>query len=377
MTALSEEARLILNDSIGKYLAAEYDFDRRRAIVASEDGYSREHWQAFADLGWLGIPFEAELCGLGGSALDCLDLCRAFGRHLVVEPYLSACGAAGSILQQCTNTGARETLVPRIVSGELIPCLAHEEIDARGNGAYVTTTAEKTEAGYHLRGSKAMAMHAPLAGTFIISARLAGNTTDEEGIGLFLVDASDPGLTLAGYTSVDGHRAGNLTLDCRVNPDALLDERDETLRRALQTAALMQLAEGLGAMETLLDTTLEYPRVRKQFGTAIASFQAIRHRLADMYIAYHQANNLLSQTLEDHGAGDLPDHSVAILKAQFQKSAKYVGEQSVQLHGGIGMTDELTVGHYLKRLTAISTLMGPARFHLRQIWAGAELAMRS
>ena len=372
MTTLNQQTRQILNDSVGKFLAAEYDFQSRRAIVASEAGYSKTHWQQFAELGWLGIPFAQESGGLGGSALDCLDLCRAFGRNLVVEPYLSACGASAAILQSCANTAAAQILAPAVVAGELIVSLAHTEVDARGNRPFVKTKAERTAQGYHLRGNKNMVVHAPIADKLIVTARLSGNVAESEGIALFLVDADSAGLEQTVYTSVDGHRAANFQIDVLLPPEALLDERYQTLANALQAESLMQIAEGLGAMEHLLDTTLEYTRVRKQFGTPISSFQAIRHRLADMYFAYHQANNLLAQTLEDYGEGALPDHALSLLKLQFQRSAKYIGEQSIQLHGGIGMTDELAVGHYAKRLIAISTIMGSARLHLQEVWAGTQ-----
>lgn len=372
MISLSKEMRQRLNDSVGKFLAAEYDFESRRAIIASETGVSKSHWQQFAALGWLGIPYTEELGGLGGSVLDCLDLCRAFGRNLVVEPYLSACGASASILQNCANITAAQTMAPAVAAGELIVSFAHTEVDARGNGFFVGTTAEKTAQGYQLRGKKTMVVHAPLADKMIVTARLQGNVADPDGIAIFLLDADSEGLKQTSYSSVDGHRAANLLIDLEVPAEALLDETCKTLANALQAESLMQIAEGLGAMEYLLEATLEYTRVRKQFGAPICSFQAIRHRLADIYIAHHQANNLLAQTLEDYGEATIPAHMLSLLKLQFQRSAKYVAEQSIQLHGGIGMTDELAVGHYAKRLIALSILMGSPRLHLRDVWAGAQ-----
>ena len=373
MSSLSAEMRAMLDDSVDKFLRDHYSFDARRAQVESVSGYAPDHWQQFAELGWLGIPFAEDDGGLGGTVTDTLGLMRRFGRALVVEPYLGVVGLAGQAIANSANADLKASLLPGLIAGEVLPVLAWEEARSRGNPAYVETRAQPTAEGWQIDGEKITVLNAPQATHVVVSARSAGNAVDDHGIELFVVAVDTPGVTVEGFATVDGHRAGRVYFDAvavtsaqRLNNDG---EGGVLLRRAIDAGCLMLAAEAIGAMETLLDKTIAYTQTRKQFGMPIAGFQVLQHRMVDMYIALTSAENLFEQTVAEHaGQATMPAPAAALLKAGISQSARYIGQQAIQLHGGIGMTDELDVGHYFKRLTALSLLFGGADTHLKRYW---------
>lgn len=378
MSSLSAEMRAMLDDSVDKFLRDHYSFDARRRWAESTSGYSPEHWQQFAELGWLGIPFAEDDGGLGGTVADTLGLMRRFGRALVLEPYLGAVGLAGQAIANGSNPDLKASLLSGLIAGETLPVLAWEETPSRGNPAYVETRAQATAEGWQIDGEKTTVLNAPQATHVVVSARSDGATTDDNGIELFVVAAATPGVTIEGFETMDGHRAGRLRFEAvAVTPEQRLNDDGEggaLLRRAIDAGCLMLAAEALGAMETLLDKTITYTQTRKQFGLPIAGFQVLQHRMVDMYIAFTNAENLFEQTVADHGGqATVPASAAALLKAGISQSARHIGQQAIQLHGGIGMTDELDVGHYFKRLTALSLLFGGSDTQLRRYWRASSV----
>ncbi|ASK35632.1 pimeloyl-CoA dehydrogenase small subunit [Alcanivorax sp. N3-2A] len=371
MSTLNAEARALLDHSVERYLRQHYDFPARRRIAAGAAGYSPDHWQRFAELGWLGIPFTEADGGLGGTPADTLGLMRAFGEALVVEPYLAVVGLAGQALARVADTATASGLLAALVAGQARPALAWEEAGSRGNPALVSVRAHHQGGQWRLNGDKIGVPHGAQATHLLVSARHAGEAAETHGVDLFLLDPAAGGVTLTGYPTVDGHRAANLTLDdAPARP--LTDDAQAValLRQVLDQAILMATAEATGIMQTLLDKTLDYTRTRHQFGVPIASFQVLQHRLADMYIACTGTAHLLEHTLtgwRPHGDNQT---AAALLKVRLNQAGRYLGQQAIQLHGGIGMTDELDVGHYFKRLTALGVQFGGDDYFLRRIWAG-------
>ena len=377
MSSLSAEMRAMLDDSVDKFLRDHYSFDAGRRLVESTAGYSPAHWQQFAELGWLGIPFAEADDGLGGTVADTLGLMRRFGRALVVEPYLGVVGLAGQAIAHSSHAELKASLLPGLIAGEILPVLAWEETQSRGNPAYVETRAQATAEGWRIDGEKITVLNAPQATHVIVSARSAGEIADNAGMELFVVAMDTPGVTVEGFETVDGHRAARVRFEAvavttaqRLNAEG---EGGALLQRAIDAGCLMIAAEALGAMETLLDKTIAYTQTRKQFGMPIAGFQVLQHRMVDMYIALTNAQNLFEQTVVEHGdKATVPAPAAALLKAGISQSARYIGQQAIQLHGGIGMTDELDVGHYFKRLTALSLLFGGADTHLKRYWRASS-----
>jgi Acyl-CoA dehydrogenases len=373
MSSLSAEMRAMLDDSVDKFLRDHYSFDARRRWVESTPGYSPAHWQQFAELGWLGIPFAEDDGGLGGTIADTLGLMRRFGRALVVEPYLGVVGLAGQAIAQSGNADLKASLLPGLIAGDILPVLAWEEPHSRGNPAYVETRAQATAEGWRIDGEKVTVLNAPQATHLVVSTRSGGRVAKEAGIELFVVAVDTPGVVIEGFSNVDGHRAGRVRFDgVAVTSEQGLNNDGEggaLLRGAIDVGCLMLAAEALGAMETLLDKTIVYTQTRKQFGIPIAGFQVLQHRMVDMYIAFTNAENLFELTVAEHGNGEpVPAPAAALLKAGISQSARHIGQQAIQLHGGIGMIDELDVGHYFKRLTAPSLLFGGADIHLKRYW---------
>lgn len=375
MSVLSAENKQLLDSSVDKYLADHYAFEDRKNLVESGLGYSQQHWRQFADLGWLSIPFAEELGGIGGSIPDTLYIMQAFGKALVVEPFVSSVGLAGQAIALGTNAGLREAVIPEIISGASVACVAFEEPGSRGNPGCVALKAEKNGSRYRLTGEKISVINAPQARYIAVSARTSGALTDREGISLFLLDTDKQGLAMESYRTLDGHRAANIAFDALVGEEQLLTEEGAgypLLDKVVQQGILMLCAEAVGIMGALLEVTREYTSTRKQFGMPLAGFQVLRHRMADMYIAYQGASSLLSETVAQLENGKLlSGAAISVLKVQVNKAARYIGDSAIQLHGGIGMTDELNVGHYVKRLVAISLMFGNTDFHLKRIWDAA------
>jgi alkylation response protein AidB-like acyl-CoA dehydrogenase len=366
---LTEEQHL-LADSVARFLAKEYSFEKRRKIVASEEGFSRDIWAQFAELGWLGIGTPESAGGLGGGGVELSIVLEGIGRHIVVEPYFPTVVLGGSLLRR---GGAKMAAhLPALAAGKLRLALAHTEAKARFNLAHVETRAERDGSTFTLTGRKAVALNAQHADNVVVSARTGGAVADEKGITLFLVPKDAPGLALTPYRTVDGHRAAEVTLDkVTVEAGSILGKLDGGLAQLAHTRdeALVALsAEAVGAMHALIDATRDYLKTRKQFGVPIGSFQVLQHRLVDMFMAQELARSTVAvaaRALED-GDEHYRAQAAAAAKVQAGRGGRLVGQEAVQLHGGMGMTDELAVGHYFKRLAAIDVQFGNADYHERR-----------
>ncbi len=374
--SFSEEQQL-LRDSAERFVDQNCGTEYLRGLRDTEDGFSRDHWKTMAELGWLALPFAEDNGGLDGTPVDTLVLMEAFGRGLVVEPYLPTVILGGGVLQAAGSAAQIESMVEPIIEGNLLLAVGYAEPQARFDLFDVATTAAKDGDGYVLNGHKAVVIHGATADKIIISARTSGNRRDKDGISLFIVDSDASGLDKRPYPTVDGSRAAEIMLDnVKVGADALIGTEGQglaPLEKAVDHAIAALCAEAVGAMKVLLDTTVEYTKTREQFGQPISRFQVLRHRMADMMMEYEQAKSMALVAALKVDSDDAEERRKAIsgAKVQIGKSGKFVGQQAVQLHGGMGMTDELSVGHYFKRLTMIDVLFGNVDHHLKQFSAAA------
>jgi hypothetical protein len=359
----------LLRTTVQRLLRDQYDFDARRKIVATEEGLSRKHWASFAELGLLAAPFSEDVGGLGGGPLATMIVMHEFGRHLVVEPFMETVVIAGSLIEREGSSAQKSAFIPDIVSGKAIWALGWSEKGSRYDFANVATTARREGGGYVLNGEKAVVIGASWADFLIVSARTAGDRNDRNGVSLFVVDRHAANLHLQGYKTLDGRRAAEISLrDVRIGADRLLGTEGEgvAVLEACRDRAIAALcAEAVGAMAELNAATLEYSKSRKQFGTPIGAFQVLQHRMVDMFIAHQEAVSLmqhlnLSLAANEQGGSRLASGA----KSKIGYAAKYVAEQAVQLHGGMGMSDELNIGHYFKRLSAINIQFGDPAYHL-------------
>ena len=358
------EEQIALQDTLRRFYARDYGFEHRRAIAKSADGFDRAAWATFAEFGILALPFPEDFGGLNGSAVDTMLVMEMLGRGLALEPYLSSVVLCGGLIRDAGSAAQKEALLPAIAGGELMLAFAHGEAGGRYALDHVATKATPVSGGWKLDGAKAVVLAAPSAGKFIVSAR------EGLGLSLFLVDAGAPGLSLRSYPTQDGARAADLRLDgVQVAADALIGPTGGALpliERAVDYANAALCAEAVGIMAALNEVTLEYLKTRKQFGTPIGKFQALQHRMADMVIATEQARSMATLAAVRADSDDPAERSrsIAAAKAYVLQSARLVGQQAVQLHGGMGVTDELNVGHYFKRLTMIGLSFGDVDYHL-------------
>jgi pimeloyl-CoA dehydrogenase small subunit len=367
---LSDEQRL-LKDSVTSLIEKEYAFEQRKAYAREPHGYSAARWAQFAELGLLGLPFAEDVGGIGGTPVETMIVMEAFGRGLVLEPYLATIVLGGGLLRFVGSAAQRQEMVPAIAAGKLRLAFAHTERQARYDLADIAVTATPAPGGgFVLGGHKGVVLHGDSADRLIVSARTAGGQREPDGISLFLLDPKTEGVAVQGYATVDGLRAAEITLrDVRLGAEALLGPRDHALpliERAIDLAIAALAAEAVGAMSVMHELTVEYLKTRKQFGVAIGAFQALQHRAVDMLVAVEQARSmamLATMMAEAPDAGERR-RMIAAAKVQCGRSGRQVGQQAIQLHGGIGMTDEYKVGHYFKRVTAIDTLFGDADHHL-------------
>lgn len=359
----------LLRDSLQRLLRDQYDFDTRRKIIATEEGWSRKHWDAFAELGLLAAPFPEELGGLGAGPLASMIIMQEFGRHLVVEPYFEAIVLAGGLVEQAGTSGQCKEFLPEIMAGKAIWALAWAEGRSRYDLNNVATVAERQGNEYVLSGTKAAVIGAPWADKVIVSARTSGGPRERGGVSLFIVDRQSANLHLQSFKTIDGRRAAEITLkSVRVPASRMLGEEDEgiAILEACRDRAIAALcAEAVGAMIELNSATLEYTKTRKQFGVALGTFQVLQHRMVDMFIALQESISLtqhLNLTLAENEPGCSKLASGA--KSKVGEAARFVGEQAVQLHGGMGMSDELNIGHYFKRIASINIQFGDPTYHL-------------
>jgi hypothetical protein len=362
---LTEEQEL-LRSSVQRLLRDQYDFDARRKILASEEGFSRKQWETFAELGLLGAPFSEDVGGLGGGPLSSMIIMQEFGRHLVVEPFVETVVAAGGVIEQEGSEEQKQALVPDIIAGKTIWALAWTEKGSRFDFADVATTSRRAGKDYVLTGEKTAVIAAPWADYLIVSARTSGQRKDQSGVSLFIVNRRAAGLDLQSFRTIDGRRAAEVSLR-DVRGQLLGREGDgvaalETCRDRVIGALCAEVVGGIGELNS---ATLEYSKTRKQFSTTIGSFQVLQHRMVDMFIAHQEALSLmqhLTLTLDTNEA-DL-SRLASGAKSKIGYAAKFVADQAVQLHGGMGMTDELNVGHYFKRISSINVQFGDPAYHV-------------
>ena len=365
------EEQTLLRNMVQSFVQDNYNFDARMKIVRSDDGMSREIWQQFAELGLLAAPFSEEMGGLDGGPIETMVIMEELGRGLVVEPYLPTIVLCGGILSRHGSDAQKEAHLPGIIGGEDIWALAYSEPQSRFNPADVLTSAKADGDGYVLNGTKAVVAAAPWANKLIVSARISGDQRDAEGLGLFIVEKSANGVSTQDYPTVDGNRASEVTLEnVTVGADALIGEAGSGLAlldEALDYGIGAVCAEAIGHMKMLNDATVEYCKTRKQFGVPIGSFQVLQHRMVDMFMEYEQSVSMTYMVNMKLVEGEAERKKAAAgAKVQIGKSGRFVGQQAVQLHGGMGMTEELNVGHYFKRLTVIDTQFGNVDHHLKR-----------
>ena len=366
---LSEEQRL-LQESLGRLLKDRYGFEQRKTHAKAADGWSRELWAAYAELGLLGLPFDERYGGFGGGPVDTMIVMEEFGRALTLEPFFATVILGGGFLRHAGSDAQKAAVLPKIAAGQMTLAFAHTERQARYDLADVSTTAKRDGNGWVLDGAKSVIMHGDSADRLIVSARSGSGQRDRDGLALFLVDPKTTGVTRRGYPTQDGLRGAEVTLSkVRVGADAMLGEPGKALpmiERVVDEAIAALCAEAVGAMSVLHELTVDYLKTRKQFGVTIGSFQVLQHRAADMLVALEQARSMAMFATMMATEPDAAERRKAIsaAKVQIGRSAKLVGQQAIQLHGGIGMTMEYKAGHYFKRLTVIDTLFGTADHHL-------------
>ncbi len=366
---LTDEQRL-LRESVERLMADRYDFAARKRFAQEPGGYGAEPWRQYAELGLLGLPFAERDGGLGGGPVETMIVMEAFGRALALEPYFATIVLGGSFLRLGGSDAMRAALVPQIAGGTLKLAFAHAERQARYDLADVATTARRDGAGYVLDGAKSLVLHGDAADKLVVSARLAGAQRERDGVALFLVDSGADGVTRRGYPTIDGLRAAEVTLSgVRVAADAVIGEPGRgfaLIERVVDGAIAALTAEAVGAMAAMHEITVDYLKVRKQFGVPIGNFQVLQHRAADMLVALEEARSmaLLATMMADEADATERRKAIAAAKVQIGRSGRIVGQGAVQLHGGIGMTMENKVGHYFKRVTMIDTLFGDADHHL-------------
>ena len=369
------DEQTLLQDSIAKYLQNDYSFEDRQKLIKEEPGYGKANWAQFAELGWLAMSFAEADGGFGGTAIEAMIMNEQFGKGLLVEPFLPTVTLAGGALKLAGNDAQKGKYLAGIIDGSMQGALAFVEPQARFNLADVTVTAKAGGAGYVINGHKAVVLNGPNADFFVVSARTGGDQRDQAGVSLFVVPADAAGLSKRDYPTVDGLRASEVTFEnCEVGADALLGAEGEgyaVLEQVIDEGILAVGCEAVGCMEVLYKTTVEYCKTREQFGQPIGKFQVLQHRMVDMFMEHEQSKSLMFMAAMrlDEGYNDEAKKAVSAFKVQVGKSGRFVGQQAVQLHGGMGMTEELNVGHYFKRLTTIDTLFGNVDFHLKRFGA--------
>lgn len=364
----SEDQRL-LSESIARFVRNDYDFETRRDLAESELGFDEGKWAAYAELGWLAIPFTEADGGLGADPVAVMVLMEQFGRGLVVEPYTPSVLLGGGLIAAAGSDAQRRRWLGELIAGKSHLAFAHGEPGGRYTLSHVSTRVEAAGGGLRLTGHKAVVHNAEAADFLIVSARESGAVADESGISLFVVPRAAAGLALRPYRTVDGLRAAEVALDgVAVDEDSRLGAAGAAfpiVESVVDRAVAAVCAEALGIMDVLRETTLEYLKTRQQFGRPLGSFQALQHRAVDMLIACEEMRSLtLMATLGLDGSAAERRRAVSAAKAHVGRAGRKVGQEAVQMHGGMGVTDELKVGHYFKRLTMIDTFFGDAAHHL-------------
>ena len=362
------EEQQMVRDSIARFVQDDYDWDTRKSIVASEKGLSPDNWKLFAELGWLSIPFAEEHGGFGGNIVDLSVVMEELGKGLVVEPYFPTVVLFGGLIARAGNDAQRAEWLPRVIGGDVLGGFAYVERQSRFALHDCLTTATSSGDGFVLNGEKVVVYNGEQADHLVVLARTSGEQSDRTGLSLFIVEASAAGIDKMNYPMMDGQRVANVTFkDVALPADALLGEEGQALAlvEALVDEAIIALAsEAVGIMGVLNTKTLEYAKTREQFGVAIGSYQALQHRMVDTMMAYEQCKSLLFKALCEYKQDPaMAAETIHALKVLIDRNAKHVFGEAIQIHGGMGMTDELDIGHYAKRLMMINTTFGDANFH--------------
>ncbi len=370
--SFTDEQRL-LKESLERLLADRYGFEARRCLMDERAGWSRTLWRSYAELGLLGLPFEEKHGGIGGGPVETMIVMEAFGRALALEPFFATVVLAGGLLRLGAGEAMRAALIPKIAEGDLLLAFAHAERQSRYDLADVAAVARRDGGDYVLDGAKSLVVHGDCADKLIVSARLGGGRRDRNGLGLFVVDADAAGVSRRAYPTIDGLRAAELTFSgVRVAADQMVGEPGRAfplIAQAVDAAIAALAAEAVGAMAAVHEMTVDYVKTRKQFGVPIGSFQVLQHRAAEMLIALEQARSMAfyATMMAEEPDPTERQRAIAAAKVQIGRSGRFIGQQAIQLHGGIGMTMEYKAGHYFKRLTAIDALFGDADHHLAKL----------
>ncbi len=364
---ISEEQAMI-KDSVARFVTDDYSFDKRNKNVAMEAGFNPANWQTFAELGWLSIPFPEALGGFGESVVDTMVIMEEFGKGLVAEPYVATVLLFGGLLTHSGEGELQQQLIAKIIDGSLQGSFAYLERQSRFELSDVKSSAVSKGENYLLNGEKTVVFNGSAAEKIIISARTSGGQYDENGISLFIVDADTHGLSRTDYRLMDGQRVANITLNnVAVSKSQLIGELHQgfsLIQSVVAETTRAICAEAVGIMQKLTETTVEYSKAREQFGTAIGKFQALQHRMVDMFIAGEQTRSLLYRAVCSANANsDDSEKDLLALKVMVGRAGTLIGGEAIQLHGGMGMTDELDVGHYVKRLMMINTTFGDADYN--------------
>ena len=369
---LTEEQRL-LRDSVERLLADHYGFDRRRSYLAEPNGWSRALWSQYAELGLLGLPFAESYGGFGGGPIEVMLVMEALGRVLALEPYLATVVLTGTALRLAGSEAQKSRILPQIAEGQMILAFAHGERQARYDLTDVLTTAKPKGSGWLLDGAKSVVLHGADAGRLVVSARTSGERDDPEGITLFLVDAAANGVARRSYPMREGTRAAEISLsDVEVGSEDVLGEVGKGLPvidRVVEAGIAATAAEAVGAMEAMQAMTLEYLKTRQQFGRPIGENQVLQHRAAEMLMELERGRSmamLAAMMVEEPDAAERA-HNIAMVKVGVGQASKFVSQNAVQLHGGIGMTEEYAVGHYFRRCMVIEHLFGDTAHHLSRL----------
>ena len=365
---LSEEQKMI-QQSVERFVQENYDLTNRVKISSEDPGYSQDYWTAMAVLGWLGLAFSEEDGGFGGNQIDTLVLMEQFGKGLVLEPFLANIVLGGGAIKRGGTPAIKESVLPNLIEGNLQVTLAYAEEQSRFDIEDVATAAREDGNNFIINGKKSMVLNAESADKIVVVTRTSGSQVDEDGISLFLVDATSKGVERENFPTVDGLRASEITFtDVEVSSDNLIGEKDKgfsILQAVVNDAILALSAEAVGAMEVLYKDTVEYTQQREQFDHPLSDFQVLQHRMVDMFMEYEQCKSLLLRaTMETVQDPILAQRTVHALKHLIGKSGIFVGESAVQLHGGMGVTEELRIGHFFKRLLVIDSQFGNSDFHL-------------
>jgi pimeloyl-CoA dehydrogenase small subunit len=373
---LSEEQRL-LKESLNRLIGDRYAFEQRKAYAQNPEGWSRELWAQYAELGLLGLPFEERYGGSAGGPVETMIIMEAFGRALALEPYLATVVLGGGFLRHGGSAEQCADLIPQIAAGKLTFAFAHTERQSRYDLHDIETRAVRDGTGWLLEGEKGVVLHGDTAEKLIVTARVGGSPRDRAGIGVFIVDSAAAGVSRRGYPTQDGLRAAEISFaNVRVGREGALSEPGSALplvESVVDEAIAALCAEAVGAMAVMHELTVDYLKTRRQFGREIGNFQVLQHRAVDMLIALEQARSMAMFATMMAAEKNTAErrNAVSAAKVQIGRSGKFIGQQAIQLHGGIGMTMEYKVGHYFKRVTMIDTMFGDADHHLRKLASGA------